>query len=28
MEIKDVVRPVKIRNCQVAMDLLWSGTKD
>jgi protein phosphatase len=28
MEIKDVVRPVKVRNSQVVMDLLWSGTKD
>lgn len=28
MEIKDVVRPVKVRNHQVVMDLLWSGTRD
>jgi hypothetical protein len=27
-EIKEVVRPVKVRNSQVVMDLLWSGTKD
>lgn len=28
MEIKEVVRPVKVRNNQVVMDLLWSGTRD
>ena len=27
-EIKDVVRPVKVRNNQIVMDLLWSGTQD
>ena len=28
LEIKEVVRPVKVRNSQTVMDLLWSGTKD
>ena len=27
-EIKEVMRPVKVRNSQTVMDLLWSGTKD
>lgn len=26
-EIKDVARPVKVRNSQVVIDLLWSGSK-
>ena len=26
-EIKEVVRPVKVRNSGIVMDLLWSGTK-
>lgn len=28
VEVKDVVRPIKVRNSQVVMDLLWSGTRD
>ena len=27
-EIKEVLRPAKVKNNQVVMDLLWSGTKD
>lgn len=25
-QIKEVIRPVKVRNSQIVMDLLWSGT--
>lgn len=28
IEVRDVVRPVKVRNNQTVMDLLWSGTRD
>lgn len=28
LEVKEVVRPVKVRNSQVVTDLLWSGTRD
>jgi hypothetical protein len=28
MDVNNVVRPVKVRNNPVVMDLLWSGSKD
>lgn len=28
LEVRDIVRPVKVRGCQTVMDLLWSGTRD
>lgn len=28
IDVKEVVRPVKVKNNQIVMDLLWSGTKD
>jgi protein phosphatase len=28
IEVRDVVRPIKVRNSQTVMDLLWSGTRD
>jgi arsenate reductase-like glutaredoxin family protein len=28
LEVRDVVRPIKVRSSQTVMDLLWSGTRD